>query len=145
MKTTKETLNTMADLLEDEKLISFSMTHWLRDVIENETHNIPAQVTNVCGTAACIAGTMAMHIAPKSEEYCDDLCVAWVLEGSTDPDDYVENTLDFIFGTPQAYGKQELEHISKDWAISKLREWAALGMDWEQLNTYIEEVANENY
>ena len=140
MKTTKETLNTMADVLVAEKELLFGMEYWLVDT-KGFTRYGPGTVENFCGTVACIAGTMSVNLDPKSQTPCDVLCFEWVLgEG----ENYQEiPALSKVFQCAEIYGVAYLSDISKDMAISKLREWAALDLGWEDLLDYLLELEED--
>ena len=135
MRSVKESLTFFADKVEQEQQLAFNMANWYtinmgQDYQQNEGK--PSEVSNVCGTSACIAGTVAFALDPKSKNYAEYTCLQWV--------GCVENTwpcptrtcLDRIFTNVDVYGHEHLEDISKQEVIDALREWAQCP-SWEEL------------
>lgn len=135
MRSVKESLTFFADKVEQEQQLEFSMCNWYTINLENgypQNEGKPSEVPNVCGTSACIAGTVAFALDPKSKNYAEHTCLQWV--GCTE-DTWLCPTrrcLDRIFTNPEVYGHEHLEDISKQEVIDALREWAQCS-SWEEL------------
>lgn len=139
MKTTKEALTFFADTLENEKEFNFNMSDWYRIPYTLAGPACPSRVSNPCGTAACLAGTVAYRIDPTSTQNPAEVCAEWVL-GFNMTDWYlIDKTLTYIFTRGFVYGKEDLYDITKETVINSLRSLAALDLTWKGLNAKFEE------
>jgi hypothetical protein len=84
-------------------------------------------VKNVCGTSACIAGTVAFRLAPKSTESCTaiilgDIGVRIDSEWSGE-EQVVDCVLEAIFTSAALYGVEEgwLDLVTQDMVLKVLR------------------------
>ena len=92
----------------------------------------PISVTNVCGTSACIAGTVAYRLDPSGEIDADDIVKHWVGDAEADYGD-MEDSLDYIFNEASLYGERELPEVTKD-AVLTLLEHLSDFETWEGVN-----------
>jgi hypothetical protein len=146
MKTPNEVLTFFIESLEQEKQFEFNMYHWFQT--EDNATSEPFKVENTCGTSACIAGTVAYRLNPKSKAHCENTIEQWVgLPESdyTDEEDYAENALGAIFTSAILYGEVELIDITKEQALILLNRLLSESHDtWESLYGSIDEIKWDN-
>lgn len=137
MKSVNEALTFFADTLEAEQELQFDMSSWYRNThfYDQPTSKSGSPVftqpkkvaNNVCGTAACLAGTVAYRLDPNSSQPCTDIVIDWVGD-----EYYVSLALEELFKSPKVYGARAMHYATKDAVIMKLRELAIYG-SWEEL------------
>ena len=141
MKTPNEVLSYFIESLEQEQQFEFSMKHWFQD--EDYATVTPYEVENTCGTSACIAGTVAYRLNPKSTESCFRVIERWVgisvlsepTSWVTDEHNYVESVLDGIFTDAYLYGEEYLADVTKEQALTVLNKLLKESHDtWESLH-----------
>lgn len=114
MRTFNETMTFFIDCLKSTEL-QFDMTNWLMDG-EIITCS-PYEVEHNCGTSACIAGTVAMHIDPSSNKEVLDMCASWIDEDAAEE---VYECLGTIFTGEHFWGVTSLDEVTLEDAIAKL-------------------------
>jgi len=143
MRSVKESLTFFADKVEQEQQLAFNMANWYTINIGQEyqqNEGKPSDVLNVCGTSACIAGTVAFALDPKSKSCANITCTKWVGVNQDTWSCPAARCLDNIFTTAEVYGHEHLEDISKQEVIDALREWACCSSWWmlrDRLNKLI--------
>jgi hypothetical protein len=148
MKTPNEVLSYFIESLEQEQQFEFSMYNWFET--EVEVLVTPYEVKNVCGTSACIAGTVAYRLNPKSKEHCEDTIEKWIrlpkdIEDDTDEDDFVRSSLDAIFISAILYGEKGLTEITKEQALTLLNRLLSESHEtWESLYESIYKIKRDN-
>jgi len=141
MKTPNEVLSYFIESLEQEQQFEFSMKHWFQT--EDYAIVTPYEVENTCGTSACIAGTVAYRLNPKSTESCELTIEKWIgfpeyRLDYTDEQDYAESVLDGIFTSVYLYGEEYLADISKEQALTVLNKLLKESHDtWKSLHISI--------
>lgn len=144
MKTVSEALNFFADVVEAEQELSFNMRNWFETA--EDSFGRCSQVVNVCGTSACIAGTVAFHLDPTGGNVACDVVERYL--GIPIGERYAQvpggefahilNATHAIWHEEVLYGVEEGEpsKITKEIAVTKLREWAKFE-SWEDLSKHL--------
>ncbi len=148
IKQPNEVLSYFIESLEQEKQFEFNMNHWFQT--EDFSLSEPYAVENTCGTSACIAGTVAYRLNPKSDISCQTLIEQWIgcpedEYTYTDEHDYVESVLDDIFSSALLYGEVELIDITKEQALTLLNRLLNKSHEtWESLYNSISDIKWSN-
>jgi hypothetical protein len=142
MKTPNEVLAYFIESLEQEQQFEFNMYKWFQT--ECDSPSVPYEVENVCGTSACIAGTVAYRLNPKSRVSCEQTIQQWIGLSVSDwsaEQSEAECALDAIFTSAILYGEVELIDITKEQAITLLNKLLSESHDtWESLYESIYEI-----
>ena len=124
MKQPQEVILKFIKAIEEEKELMFNMGSFYSDTHSynytnsyNYTKPILVDRENICGTSACIAGTVAYRLAPDSTEHAEDIIVDWA--GLWDNKEAI-NCLDTIFTVPDLYGEMWLEDVTQEQVLSVL-------------------------
>ena len=152
MKTPNEVLSYFIESLEQEKQFEFNMSQWFQTKDDNleELYVAPYEVENVCGTSACIAGTVAYRLNPKSKVSCEFTIQKWIglhedLRDDTYEHDCVEAALDAIFNDAYLYGETYLEDVTKEQALTLLNKLLKESHDtWKSLHDSIYKIKWSN-
>ena len=145
LKSPNEVLSSFITAVSEEKELEFAMKHWLRSA-DGTNEARPYEIPNVCGTSACIAGTVAYRMDPKSDETCEVMIFQDV--GLTLNDDWGElhvsapleehkahRSLGRIFSSQALYGRIYLSDISKEDVLMVLAQLVEGNYSsWESLN-----------
>ena len=143
MKTPNEVLSYFIESLEQEKQFEFIMKHWFQT--EDYAIVTPYEVENVCGTSACIAGTVAYRLNPKSMLDCEETIQKWVGDSYSIEHDCVEAALDAIFNDAYLYGETYLEDVTKEQALTVLNKLLKESHDtWKSLHDSITKIKWSN-
>lgn len=170
MKTITETFQFFIKCLEEETTLGFAMEHWYSQSNGKEfnqygnpwvgdspemaqKHLKDEDLQEGCGTAACIAGTVAFNLDKRTDKSAYKVVYEWVREGkpyAEAPYDeseqyYVdectasEGVLDTFFTTPEVYGYDHLKNVTKVMVIHNLQKAAdqCEGMDWQEAQNYL--------
>ena len=145
LKSPNEVLSSFITAVSEEKELEFAMNNWLRSA-EGESEARPYEIPNVCGTSACIAGTVAYRMDPKSKETCEVMIFQDV--GLTDLNSWdgprnsapteehkAYRSLSRIFSSAELYGRDILSDISKEDVLIVLAQLVEGNYSsWESLN-----------
>lgn len=161
LKSPNTVLQSFITAVEEEKELSFAMSHWFETPTgegEFPEPTEPNNIANVCGTSACIAGTVAYRMDPNSNVHCETMILEDVgiplidsdFLGSTVRDDATpeereaNHSLGHIFSDSWVYGKEWLADVTKEDVLVVLKQlvesnystWTALN---EELSSRVEE------
>ena len=132
LKSPNEVLQYSIDALNKETQLKFDMDNWYFDSkLMGGAMLSPHKVTNVCGTSACIAGTVAFQLDPKSTLSASTTVLKWAGVKLSDPwgslnvfasDEEVacDESLDRLFTVAAVYDSMYLEDVTKEDAIKTL-------------------------
>ena len=131
LKSPNEVLQHFIDALNKETQLKFDMDNWYSNPEAGGAMISPHKVTNVCGTSACIAGTVAFQLDPKSTLSASTTVLKWVGVKLSDPwgslnvfasDEEVacDESLDRLFTVAAVYDSMYLEDVTKEDAIKTL-------------------------
>ena len=144
LKSPNEVLSSFITAVSEEKELEFAMKHWLRSA-DGTNEARPYEIPNVCGTSACIAGTVAYRMDPKSDETCEVMVfqdVGLDLDDWGSPHDSASleehkayRSLSCIFSSSALYGRDNLSDISKEDVLMVLAQLVEGNYSsWESLN-----------
>ncbi len=131
LKSPQFVLKHFIDAIEAEKEFIFDMNNWYRNPNQG-AETKPFEIPNTCGTSACIAGTVAYRLDPKSKVSASTMIMEWVgldvedVWGSLKDDASYEDTscdscLDKIFTSAYLYDSYDLADVEKDEVLSVLK------------------------
>ena len=142
MRQPQEVFEFFIKCLKEEVELQFDMSRWYvhPNLVKNYNKPLrvdsPSSVTNVCGTSACIAGTVAYRLDPSSEVNADKVVKHWVGNVGADYGE-MEDALDYIFNEARLYGAESLEEVTKDDVLTLLEELHGFET-WDEVNIEVE-------
>ena len=150
LKAPTPVLQSFITAITEEKELSFSMAHWFNR--EGISENKPKDVKNVGGTSACIAGTVAFRMDPKSTDSCTAMIMrdigvrvsnGWghLSNDATLGEQAVEEALDRIFTNSNLYGVPDgnLDEVTQDMVLEVLGKLVESNFStWEELDAELE-------
>ena len=131
LKSPNEVLQHFIDALNKETELLFAMDNWYYKPNSDTTH-IPSEVKNVCGTSACLAGTVALQLEPKAKVCCTTVIMKWVgievddfwgvlADDATSEEVACAEVFDNLFTKCDLYGVyDDLMEVSKEDVLSTL-------------------------
>ena len=130
LKSPNEVLTHFIAALNAETAMQFVMDEWYTTHVG--TKNRPADVENVCGTSACLAGTVAFQLDPKSMKTASAVVRHWAgvpswWEARTEEEIACAGSFDSLFMEYELYGESydDLAEVSKDDVLRVLAELVA--------------------
>tara|TARA_R110002020_G_scaffold286921_1_gene502372 strand:+ start:190 stop:618 length:429 start_codon:yes stop_codon:yes gene_type:complete len=135
LKQPKEVIRHFLKCLKEEKELKFDMDYWFH--VGDTDPYYPCDVKNVCGTSACLAGTVAYRLDPSAEQEPEKIVRNWVGLGGLyvdfgDEKKHCHNTLHYLFREPEIYREKYLCNVTKEQVIDLLEDLADLDT-WEQV------------
>ena len=157
LKSPTAVFNHFITALKEEKELKFNMNYWFH-IPDNYTPMNPKGVTNVCGTSACIAGTVAFRLDPQSTESAVVSVMAWVglktddkwgglAPTSSTEEMECDRALDILFTNAFVYicGDDDLDTVTKEQVITFLTGLVKEGHHtWESVRQSIESTVEDN-
>ena len=149
LKSPNEVLTHFIAALNAETAMQFAMDEWY--TIQGRGESRPADVENVCGTSACLAGTVAFQLDPKSEEYASAMVSQWAgvpryCSARNSEEHACADSFDSLFTYYSLYGDyDDLAEVSKDDVLRVLAKLVAEKHEtWESTYESIETVIRAN-
>ena len=156
LKSPNEVLQHFIDALNKETELLFAMDNWYYN-LKSGAESKPFEVKNVCGTSACLAGTVALQLAPKSEVCCTTVIMEWVgievdndwgglADGATSEEVACDEVFDKLFTSCEPYGDfYDLMEVSKEVVLSTLASLVSENHStWESVLESIEATVRSN-
>ena len=122
MRTFNETITFFLECLATTEM-GFNMQDWFYN---GAPWGTPSAVEHTCGTSACIAGTVAAHLAPESEDHVMGIISDWVGAGAVQ-----RCILRIIFEDSSFYGRVSITDATLEDVVTKLNE--VKHMTWEDM------------
>ena len=131
LKSPNEVLQHFIDALNKETELLFAMDNWYY-TFNSGAESKPSEVKNVCGTSACLAGTVALQLEPKSKVSCTAVIMEWVgievddewgglVEAATSEESACDEVFDHLITEYELYGEfDDLMEVSKEAVLSTL-------------------------
>ena len=131
LKSPNEVLQHFIDALNKETELLFAMDDWYYNPVSG-TDTKPSEVKNVCGTSACLAGTVAFQLEPKSKVKCTTVIMKWVgievddvwgdpVDDATSEEIACDGVFNNLFTQCDLYGEYvALMEVSKEDVLSTL-------------------------
>lgn len=158
LKSHNTVLQSFIIAVEEEKELAFDMRSWFK--IDGINEDTPFEIPNVCGTSACIAGTVAYRMDPNSNVHCETMIledvgipvayntigIGGIIRGDASPEEHEANhSLGYIFFDSLVYGKDSLADVTKDDVLVVLKQLVASNYStWtdlhEELSSRVEEI-----
>ena len=129
MKQPQEVILKFIKAIEEEKELIFNMENFY-ETQDGWSYTRPNLRENICGTSACIAGTLAYRLAPDSNEHAEQIIQKWA--GISDNKKAI-NCLDAIFTVPDVYGETWLEDVTLEQALYVLNK-LLVHTNWHDLH-----------
>tara|TARA_R110000851_G_scaffold283956_1_gene437538 strand:+ start:190 stop:660 length:471 start_codon:yes stop_codon:yes gene_type:complete len=151
LKSPNEVLTHFIAALNVETAMQFAMDEWY--TTHGFTESKPADVENVCGTSACLAGTVAFQLDPKSEETASALVRQWAgvtearYNARTEEEIACAGSFASLFTDYELYGESydDLAEVSKDDVLRVLAELVAENHEtWESTYESIVTIIHAN-